>query len=68
MTIEDDGQGTAGDSTVAQGSGLGSGLGLVGMRERAMALGGQLDVVRSDRGFKLQAIIPLGPLEAAEAQ
>ena len=37
----------------------GDGLGLIGMRERAMALGGQLDVVRLDRGFRLQASNPV---------
>ena len=43
-----------------EGEGNGAGLGLIGMRERAMALGGQLDVVQLDRGFRLQATIPIG--------
>jgi two-component system, NarL family, sensor histidine kinase UhpB len=61
LTIEDDGCG-AGDTRVAA---EGNGLGLIGMRERAMALGGQLDVIQLDRGFKLQAKIPFGaPAEA----
>jgi signal transduction histidine kinase len=30
------------------------------MRERAAALGGQLNVVQLDRGFRLQAMIPIG--------
>jgi signal transduction histidine kinase len=30
------------------------------MRERAAALGGQLDVVQLDHGFRLQAMIPIG--------
>jgi len=55
LTIEDDGyravdrrKGTAVD-----------GLGLIGMRERVMALGGHLDVVDlGGRGFKLHAMIP----------
>ena len=40
----------------------GPGLGLVGMRERAMALGGQLDVIdaRGNPGFRLRAVIPFG--------
>ena len=51
LTIENDGCDAVGTAT-------GKGLGLIGMRERAMALGGQLDVVRVDRGFRLQAVIP----------
>jgi len=56
LTIEDDGRGAVVGGTAAQGGGLG----LIGMRERAMALGGQLDVIQLDRGFKLQAVIPFG--------
>jgi two-component system, NarL family, sensor histidine kinase UhpB len=71
LTIEDDGCGGAGHGTAADGHGPGSGscngsgnrLGLIGMRERAMALGGQLDVIREDGGFKLQAVIPLAGAE-----
>ena len=37
----------------------GEGLGLIGMRERAAALGGQLNVVQLDHGFRLQAMIPI---------
>jgi two-component system, NarL family, sensor histidine kinase UhpB len=38
----------------------GGGFGLIGMRERVMALGGQLDIVHlGDRGFRLHAVIPL---------
>ena len=34
-------------------------IGLIGMRERVMALGGQLDIIDlGDRGFKLHAMIP----------
>ena len=41
-----------------QGDG-GEGLGLIGMRERVMALGGRLDIIDlGDRGFRLQAMIP----------
>ena len=37
----------------------GNGFGLIGMRERVMALGGQLDIIDlGDRGFKLHAMIP----------
>lgn len=58
LTIEDDGSGAAeNDCDAASG-----GLGLIGMRERAMALGGQLDVTRNaDHGFRLDAMIPFEP-------
>lgn len=59
LTIEDDGCRALDCGIAAEGSGLG----LIGMRERAIALGGRLDVVRRDRSFKLHAVIPL---EAAE--
>ena len=37
----------------------GNGFGLIGMRERVMALGGQLNIFDlGDRGFKLHAMIP----------
>ena len=55
LTIEDDGCGAV-DSGIAT---EGNGLGLIGMRERVMALGGQLDVIGlGDQGFKLHAMIP----------
>jgi two-component system, NarL family, sensor histidine kinase UhpB len=62
LTIEDDGCGAVerGVAGGGEGEGNGAGLGLIGMRERAMALGGQLDVVQLDRGFRLQATIPIG--------
>jgi two-component system, NarL family, sensor histidine kinase UhpB len=56
LTIEDDGCGALDNGTAVEGNGLG----LIGMRERAMALGGQLDVIQLERGFKLQAVIPFG--------
>jgi two-component system, NarL family, sensor histidine kinase UhpB len=53
LTIENDGCGAADSGIVAQGNGL------IGMRERVMALGGQLDIIDlGDRGFKLHAMIP----------
>jgi two-component system sensor histidine kinase UhpB len=70
LTIEDDGGGDhggvaeeEGDSdrkATEKGAGNGRGLGLIGMRERAAALGGQLDVIQLDHGFRLQAMIPIG--------
>ena len=41
------------------GDAEGNGFGLIGMHERVMALGGQLDVVDLEgRGFRLHAMIP----------
>jgi len=61
LTIEDDGCGAVESGIAAQGSGLG----LIGMRERVMALGGTLDVIDlDDKGFKLHAMIPFeAPVE-----
>jgi signal transduction histidine kinase len=46
----------------------GGGLGLIGMRERVMALGGTLDVIDlGDKGFRLHAKIPFeAPVELLE--
>jgi signal transduction histidine kinase len=50
--IEDDGHGL-------NGSKSGNGLGLIGMRERVMALGGQLEAGSgAERGFRLRTRIP----------
>jgi two-component system, NarL family, sensor histidine kinase UhpB len=55
LTIEDDGYGAADRRKGTEGDGFG----LIGMRERVMALGGQLDVIDlGGRGFKLHATIP----------
>jgi len=55
LTIEDDGSRAVGSGLAAEGGGLG----LIGIRERVMALGGTLDVIDlDDRGFKLHAMIP----------
>ena len=55
LTIEDDGCRVVESGIAAEGSGLG----LIGVRERVMALGGTLDVIDlGDRGFKLHAMIP----------
>jgi two-component system, NarL family, sensor histidine kinase UhpB len=52
LMIEDDGGG-------ADGRKEGSGLGLIGVRERVMALGGHLHASSgAERGFKLHARIP----------
>ena len=55
LTIEDDGCGAVDNNTAAEGSGVG----LIGIRERVMALGGQMNVARlPHRGFKLEATVP----------
>jgi len=55
LTIEDDGCGAV-DSRIAADR---NGLGLIGIRERVIALGGQLDVTDlGQKGFKLHATIP----------
>jgi signal transduction histidine kinase len=52
-TIEDDGQGATEGLT-------GAGVGLVGMRERVVALGGRLEVgPRPERGFCVSIVLPL---------
>jgi two-component system sensor histidine kinase UhpB len=65
LTIEDNGCGAVDPGVVAETNG--AGLGLIGMRERAAALGGQLDVAQLDRGFRLRAVIPIAAsAEAAQ--
>jgi two-component system sensor histidine kinase UhpB len=55
LVIEDNGCGYADDRMHETGCGLG----LIGMRERVTALGGQLDVIHPPyQGFKLKARIP----------
>ena len=55
LTIEDDGSRAVGSGIAAEGGGLG----LIGIRERVMALGGTLDVVDlGDKGFRIHAMIP----------
>jgi signal transduction histidine kinase len=55
LTIENEGRGAADRGMAAEGNGFG----LIGMRERVTALGGQLDILDlGDRGFRLHAMIP----------
>jgi signal transduction histidine kinase len=62
----DDGRATGpapptGDGGRATGSAAGTGNGIVGMRERAAALGGELRAgPRADGGFRVSARLPLG--------
>src|SRR5215469_5806507 len=61
LTIEDDGCRVVESGIAAEGSGLG----LIGIRERVMALGGTLDVIDLGyKGFNLHAMIPFeAPVE-----
>ncbi|MFL6272620.1 MAG: sensor histidine kinase [Actinomycetes bacterium] len=53
LTVEDDGSGTG-------GSGTGTGHGMIGMHERARAVGGTLSAgPRPGRGFRIDAELPL---------
>jgi signal transduction histidine kinase len=60
LAIEDDGTGAGGCTPASEGTGLG----LTGMRERAMALGGRLEVVKRNGGFRIEAVIPFAAAEA----
>ncbi|WP_314618041.1 sensor histidine kinase [Streptomyces stackebrandtii] len=56
LRVDDDGPATGTEAG-------GSGNGLAGMRERAAALGGTIEAgVRPDGGFRVHAVLPLGPL------
>jgi signal transduction histidine kinase len=58
ITVEDDGKGPI--AAAEQGS-HGSGLGILGMRERAVALGGDLEAgSRPEGGFRVSAHLPVG--------
>ncbi|MEY9847615.1 sensor histidine kinase [Streptacidiphilus sp. MAP5-3] len=61
MIIEDDGRGASAE--LARGGGEdGFGHGLIGMRERVGMVGGSLDAgPRSGGGFRIEAVLPLGP-------
>lgn len=55
VDVSDDGRGAPTPS-----SGSGSGSGLVGMRERASAMGGELETGRgTDGGFRVRALLPV---------
>jgi signal transduction histidine kinase len=58
VTVDDDGAGAAAPGS---GAGNGAGQGIVGMRERARALGGTLEAgPRREGGFRVRASLPVG--------
>jgi signal transduction histidine kinase len=56
IEVEDDGRGGASEAEAS----VGSGSGIVGMRQRALAVGGEVDAsARPDRGFRVRARLPV---------
>jgi two-component system sensor histidine kinase UhpB len=53
VRVSDDGGGLPADHKL--------GLGLIGMRERVLALGGAVSVASTDRGVTVEALVPCGP-------
>jgi signal transduction histidine kinase len=65
VQVDDNGKGSEPPSA-ADGS-LRPGQGLVGMRERVAALGGELTAgPRPTSGFRVEAHLPLAPLDAGD--
>jgi len=65
LTVSDNGRGPDGADAVIEGTDSGAGTGLRGMRERASALGGSVDLTAesdsaSGGGARLHATLPLG--------
>ncbi|HEY6102207.1 MAG TPA: GAF domain-containing sensor histidine kinase [bacterium] len=61
IRIDDDGKGFDLSTITARRDG---GLGVMGMRERAELLGGRLQVISDPRGTRVEAVIPVGGMDA----
>ncbi|HZL47783.1 MAG TPA: sensor histidine kinase [Solirubrobacteraceae bacterium] len=60
ISVDDDGRGTTGMPTGMNGDGASPGHGILGMRERAHALGGEVEAgPRLDGGFRVCARLPV---------
>ena len=67
LSVEDDGRGFDREAVLSV-QGRGTGLGLLGMQERLMSVGGQLEIEsRSGHGTRLVARVPLGDTQVEEA-
>ncbi|WP_068920630.1 sensor histidine kinase [Planobispora rosea] len=61
LSVEDDGEHRSGE--------IGNGMGLIGMRERAVAVGGSLTAgPRPEGGFAVRAELPAGPSSSVPAE
>ena len=65
LTVKDNGIGLSADSLSKFRAGLAGGVGLAGMRERIMELGGTFQVESTSRGTLLRASVPLELSSAA---
>ena len=67
LVVADRGRGAAAARPGGQGPPAGGGFGLVGMAERARALGGDLTAGPQEDGWRVEAILPREPRPAADA-
>lgn len=68
LTVHDDGRGISREVLTRFYSGLASGVGLAGMRERLAELGGALEVETRPRGSTVRATIPIMECAAQEGK
>lgn len=63
LHVSDEGKGVPPDSLDLLSGGANLGVGIAGMRERAIQMGGQLKIASSNRGTTITAILPLAGRE-----